>query len=862
MGSLLKQTLDQNGAVVLNVDYDKTSNMLTGGILKAGRDHHANALTENVVDRLRIKLGDDIITLRRAPKDDPDYAYRFDHQVRGAHIIDLDVKLKEQVFGTYMVDLDSSEVLSGDLKHKLAAFETRSLSVGSSALDLPYDRSTMPAHIPMTDLHTHLAGNLPAKALVDLAMKKDGAPIVYSKAALKDIGIKTDEYTQGDNVAVKDLTAQDRQTLIKAMEIGVDKLDTFNGMEQIYMLRAPITKDKALFEPILKAIGEDYNQDGHAATKYAELSHASIIGDPELLMMMHRTLPEVKEYNDVDLRFLAAMWRHSDPEWNSDEVDRIKSIAQSPFVVGADFMGHETNPTADFFPQIKELSKWAIVNDPDFTIRVHAGENPLFADTGYNHDDYLKNGANYWANHNVRNALHAALDARKEVAAEIGVEVESLPMPRLRIGHGLFGLDEETIRLFKEVGAVVEFNMSSNLALNNIDSINEVPIKRYVDAGIPVVLGHDGKGIYQTSPEQEALIAQAAGLTAQDFAKIHETEEKHIARDKVRFERLSVAFDHKLEDARAQGLSEVEAFKEVTKPVYSTPDGKPRMTSEISAAYSKRNAARESELLQRVKKTYDGEPVVTKPEEVAKDLEGKIPVLITGASEKAWPKISPKNQEEIEVAMQVLSNWVDGDKAYLITGGTHHGVEARAHEAVHRSNNRSAEIKSVKVLGAFTAEALALKAGQVAKLEDDTITHATVLKTPGGRLTERWFDLQDAALEIMEKGKGEVIAVGGGPVVRDMIQRAHNTGLSLHLMDGPEGASTDKALTLARSHYGFEGASGLLSHLVSGRPELFREGFDARQIDSYVEEAREQVARSKPGYDMENAKGKQALVQE
>jgi len=43
----------------------------------------------------------------------------------------------------------------------------------------------------------------------------------------------------------------------------------------------------------------------------------------------------------VTLRFLVALSRHDDLEWDLDVLDRLKDIARSRYVVGVDFMGHE-----------------------------------------------------------------------------------------------------------------------------------------------------------------------------------------------------------------------------------------------------------------------------------------------------------------------------------------------------------------------------------------------------------------------------------------------------------------------------------------------------------------------------------------
>jgi adenosine deaminase len=872
MVSSVNHALDQNNTLGFRFSYVPEQNVIRGGLLKSTKEHFGDSLVENAADITHVVINGQEIPLKRTdPSVGPQqFETVFEYPVTNVdEKLSLQIKLNNQTFGSYEIDAQSGAI-SGGVTNKLVAFETRLMAGTKDLMDVPYDRSKGVDFKATTDLHTHLAGNLSSSKLVELAINKPGEPITYPTYLLDSLNIDTSQYSVKDKqVAVRDLTPYDLEKLEMAMAIPVDKQDTFNGMEGIYQYRGPITKNKDLFKDILREIGRDYAASG---TKYAELSHASIITDPELLRMANEVLPEVEQETGVKIRFLAAMWRHSDKEWNQDEVDRIKAIAENPYVVGADFMGHETNPTRDFVGEVKELTKWAVKNDPDFTVRVHAGENPLFAAAGFKNAQETP-----WDFHNVKEVLQAVKDARAEVAQEMGVEAETLPMPRVRVGHGLYGLDQETIALFRETGAIVEFNMSSNLALNNINDISEIPISRYIEAGIPVVLGHDGKGVYKTDPEQEALMAGAAGVTEAGFALMRQTETTHIARDQKRFESKVASYEQKLEDIRktllpeGKSLSDLpqderdkienEVFKRAAVATYNTPDQKPRMTPAVSARYAEVQKAQEADLLSRVSKQYDGVPVVTNPEAVATNLEGKTPILLTGASEKAWPKIADPDKEEIKLAMQVLSNWVDGDKAYVMTGGTHHGVEARFHDAAHISNAGAADDKKLRVVGAFTAEALALKAGQVAKIEDNTITDAIVLKM-NGRISQRWFDLQDAALHIVDENKGIVLAVAGGPVVSDMIQRAHNMGLDLMLMDGPMGASTDKSKSLKMNDYSFVGAQGLLEKLHEARPELFKPGFDVSQAAEYVKQAKAQIEAASPGADMGGVKGEPAFAKE
>ena len=92
---------------------------------------------------------------------------------------------------------------------------------------------------------------------------------------------------------------------------------------------------------------------------------------------------------------------------------------------------------------------------------MHAGENPMY-----------KN--------NVKDALKIVLKTYNKCKDKTSIK------PKIRIGHGVYNCDEETIKLFKKLDAIVEFNISSNFALNNIERMKDIPIKRYIRRGIKV----------------------------------------------------------------------------------------------------------------------------------------------------------------------------------------------------------------------------------------------------------------------------------------------------------------------------------------------------------------------------------------
>ena len=691
---------------------------------------------------------------------------------------------------TIFIDVSRS---TGDIKsvNKLTSFELRSLAQGKEN-GVPFSREKLSDFTPKTDLHTHFAGAITPDSLIDVG-KRHG--ISYPAQYLKKVGVDTSQYEVdgSGNVNINAISEDDLNALKSGLMISPVTQETFNKMEEVYALRGPFTKNKELFPDLLHSLAETYRETG---VEYAELSYSSFINDRDYMKMLEENIPQIEAETGVKLRFVAGLWRHSDKEWNMDDTDRITSIARSPYIVGVDFMGHETNSTESFEDELKMLAEYAMAADPNFTIRVHAGENPMF-----------KN--------NVKDTLRIIHDAH---AARETADGREYDMPRVRIGHGLYGVDEETIQLAKDMGAIVEFNISSNLALNNINSIAEIPIKKYLDAGVDVVLGTDGGGIYSTVGEQESLLATAAGLEPEDFEKLRQTEAKVLAREKAR-------------EVGHMPITDIDSMYDNIR--YSTPDGKPRYNQAVSDRYATEKAEAARQLDERLEQIG----IVTDAVEVERATDGKIPVMITGASKSNWPNITPEDQQKIALTMQVLADTLNPDTAFIVTGGTNFGVEKTMHEAVHRRNESDPDNPMV-LLGTLTMEATHEESGGI---EPDTITHATILEHDGKK-AENWMDLPDTQLEYVKDRDGYMVAIGGGGVVNDMIQRGYNLDVNMQLMDGPYGASTNKSKSLAGNNYSFRTAEDLIRRLYAENPAMFAKDFSIDEIGNLIQKAETEVS--------------------
>ncbi len=719
----------------------------------------------------------------------------------------IKVKLKNDVF----VKIDK-QIGSITNENELTSFETRIFSRSSTPEALPFARFAEKPKQMVTDLHTHFAAALSPEQLIECGL---GNGVKFTEDIAKKLKLDVRYIKKQDDgtFALEDVISisSNYDALVAAMKIDTSQQETFNKMEEIYIARGPFTKNPKMFVPMLKEIARDAKANG---VKYMELSQSAIISNMDQLKAVEDNLPEIEAETGVMLRFLGAMSRHSDKEWNDDETDRLKVAMKSPYIVGCDFMGHETNPTSDFYDNIKELAKHAMLTDPNFVIRVHAGENPLFKS-------------------NVRQALIAVEDAHYELTQKL--VRDDIPYPQVRLGHGIYGFNEpptweeegkrsyniSTEQLCKMIKPVVEFNMSSNLSLNNINGINEIPIKKYIDLGVDVVLGTDGKGIYSTTVAQEMLLAHQAGVTLEDFKTISNTEDKIISNARKRFAERS-----------ADLLGKSENIRLAQQTCYS--DGKKKFTPEIEKMYRE-----EAEKIQlNLGKMIAKSGAETDKVKIAEAIRGKKPIMITGASVKNYPRIleHPEQAQAFKIALGTLVRIVDPEKAYIVTGGTNHGVEGEMHYIANEYNET--HNKKFVVLGTLTEEAAKNSLSDkesvrnTNRIDPNTITHA-IIPIINGKPAKRWFDLPDCSLGIAKNGC--VIAIGGGPIVSDMIQRGHNMGLNMHIMSGITGASGEKAISLAGNGYKFSNAYELAKKMINENPGMIREDLTEEKLQEIIQ---------------------------
>ncbi len=60
----------------------------------------------------------------------------------------------------------------------------------------------------------------------------------------------------------------------------------------------------------------------------------------------------------------------------------------------------------------------------------------------------------------------------------------------------------------KKTNTIVEFQLTSNIRLNNLSKLEKHPIKKFLKEGVKCVQGTDGNGFYGTDTFDEQLALQ------------------------------------------------------------------------------------------------------------------------------------------------------------------------------------------------------------------------------------------------------------------------------------------------------------------------------------------------------------------
>ena len=646
-----------------------------------------------------------------------------------------------------------------------------------------------------TDLHTHMNANLSADCLIALGIKHQVRyPLYYIKKINLEITKEQEKeiYEQRKEVEKqfenselqgKYLTRRiDDNTFInfadlilnnlenadenikkirKSLEILKDGQAVFTNLEKLYLYRyvfakgtesqekiklekekiekIPDKKIKEILNQMLEDskkespyknnnlrqdkllwIAREYQKQGIYYTEIADTTLTKK-GIPaiELLEEIHQIMPQIEKETGVKIRFLVAIRRipltiikdaKTSSNYLRENINVLKAVSKSPYVVGSDFIGEEINDISELKPAIEEIVQYACNEDNGYTIRIHAGEN-----------DSLKD--------NVRKSIECVKQSLKP----------GQKMPRIRIGHGLYTakLDskegQELIQEIKEAGAVLEFQLTSNVRLNNLSNLKNHPIKKYLDNDIKCVQGTDGCGFYGTDTVDEQLAIQnLLGLSNEDFLKMRKVEDEIIEHENKYFKEKSKKFNKFL-----AGRTIREAILELEDKI--------------------EEENKNNHIPLRINYNIESEKILKN--KIKKLPEDKIPIIIAGGSFNAKNRVTQTTESGIQMLKELMQK-IDNKKVYFVIGHKMEGYE-KAIIDISKKLHKKFEIDAI--IPKMISEEDAIK------IMDKAINGVCISTE-----SEEFGIYKSFNYEIFERRSSVVIAFDGNSPVSNLVQEAKN----------------------------------------------------------------------------------------
>ena len=503
---------------------------------------------------------------------------------------------------------------------------------------------------------------------------------------------------------------------------------------------------------------------------YTEIADTDLTkpGEPaiKLLEEVHELFPKLEAETGVAIRLLVGLRRvpltilrdqKTASNYLRENLDVLKAVAKSPYVVGSDFIGEEINDIADLKPVINELVQYAVTEDEGFTIRIHAGENDCLRD-------------------NVAKSIECIKEALKP----------GQKMPRFRLGHGLYTADlntKEGKALMKEMvktNAVLEFQLTSNVRLNNLTDIQRHPLKQYLEAGVRCVQGTDGCGFYGSDTIDEQLaLHNLIGLDDDDFAKMRKVEDEII------------------EDRR-------KYFKEKSKRFEEFLAGRTLREAILELEEKNLEASKNSSVEMRISNKLDSESKLKG--KIKMFPENKIPIVIAGGSFNAKNRETVLDENGVIAIRRLVEN-LDDEKVYFVVGHKMTGYEKAVLDATKELNKN------------FEINAIVPK--EVSAEEVDNILKENINGIRISTEREEMGIYKSFNYEIFERRNSIVVAFDGNSPVSNLVQEAKNgKGKAKIYVNSEVEALKDKAKSLGGYVKEFKVKDDLANAIFTDYPEI------------------------------------------
>ena len=610
-----------------------------------------------------------------------------------------------------------------------------------------------------------------SKIRTSLAILKDGQAVftnlekLYLYRYVFARGVECDEQIKMDLKKVDQIPEKDIKAMVKQMLKDKEETSPY--------------KNNTFFQNKLLWIAREYQKQG---IKYVEIADTNLTkkGKPgiRVIEQMHEIMPKIEEETGVKIRLLVAIRRipltiikdqKTSSNYLRENIDVLKAIAKSPYVVGSDFIGEEINDISELQPAITEIVRYVVEQDPNFTIRIHAGEN-----------DSLRE--------NVEKSIDCILNSLKP-----GEKI-----PNFRLGHGLYTQDlnsekgKALIKKMQKTGAVLEFQLTSNVRLNNLTNLENHPLKTYLKNNIKCVQGTDGCGFYGTDTIDEQLALQnLLNLNDNDFEAMRKVEEEIIQRNEKYFIEKSKKFQEFL-----NGRTIEEAIMQEEQK------------NEEESKNKKMNL--------RLRIGLESEEVLK--EKIAELPTDKIPIIIAGGSFNAQGRETVLTEEGKAILTELIKR-VNNEKAYFVIGHKMQGYE-KAIIDISKKLNKKFEIDAI------IPKMITEEVEQNLKNENLNAIRISTENEESG--IYKSFNY-----EIFERRSSVVVAFDGNSPVSNLVQEAKNgKGKSKIYVNEENTALREKAKSLGGYVIPFSMKENIVNKILEDNPEIVDNGSNVyKKID-------------------------------
>lgn len=486
----------------------------------------------------------------------------------------------------------------------------------------------------------------------------------------------------------------------------------------------------------------------------------------ELLEEIHEIIPKIEKETGVKIRFLVGIRRIiltiiKDAQVNEnylrENLNVLKAISKSPYVVGSDFIGEEINDISELKPVIEEIVQYICKEDNGYTIRIHAGENDSLRD-------------------NVKKSIECIKESLKP----------GQKMPKFRIGHGLYTADlsseegKELMQEMKKTGAILEFQLTSNVRLNNLSRLENHPLKKYLENDIKCIQGTDGCGFYGIDTIDEQLALQnLLGLQYDDFLKMRKVEDEIIENSEKYFKEKSKKFEEFL------------AGRTIRETILELED-------EIE------EQSKNNKIKLRINNKIESEKILKS--KIKEFPENKIPIIIAGGSFNAKNVKTVLNENGKKILEELMQK-IDNEKVFFVIG---HKIEGYEKEIIEISKRINKKFEIDAIIPKMVSEDISQK---LLGRDIDGIRISTE--------SEEFGIYKSFNYEIFERRNSIVIAFDGNSPVSNLVQEAKNGKGKAKIYVNEENRNLrEKAKSLQGYVVPFKIDDDIVSKILIDNPEI------------------------------------------